>query len=683
MYKIYADDTLIYDSTLEDYKIHKGEITLEIGKAGSFVFSMYPDNPFYDRIVKMKTIVTVFRDSDIIFRGRALKTEDGFFNSRVITCEGELNFLLDSIIRPYDFSGSPLDLLTKFVNDHNAQVDESKRFEIGLVTIDDSNNYITRSNSAYEDTLTNINNHLIGNTLGGYLFITHSENGQSILNYYADFQDSSTQYIEFGENLRDYTRVTNAEDITTVLIPLGAKLKDAEGNDTDERLTIASVNNNLDYIEDAEAIALYGRIVKIFEWDDVEIASNLLTKGREKLSELILQNVTIELNAIDLHLLDRSIESFGYGMYIRVISKPHDLDTLMLCSKQTINLLKPENDTVTLGYSYQSLTESSSNDKRTVEKETTKASTDISNIYKDLHSKNGMYFTEETLSNGSKIHYIHDKPDITKSSVIWKMSIDSIAVSTDGGRNYISGITADGDAIFNIIKARKISTDFIQAGKLIGFTIENSSGTFKIASNGSITIDGSRGKIELTSSGQIFLTDAYSEGDMALGYFEIEGGPYYFQATKNSLEFAKHVEDNIYESCFSYDGYGKTLDLAEDHLARFWGTIQYGDLEASSDERLKDIEDDIGDKFDEFLSKSRKCIFTWKDEKKDQRKRFGFIAQDLREIFGDDYNIVSEDRDGYLTVNYVGLIPVLCEILYRTKKRVEELENLLTDKEVV
>ena len=46
MYKIYADNTLIYDSTLEDYRIQKGEITLEIGKAGSFVFTMYPDNPF-------------------------------------------------------------------------------------------------------------------------------------------------------------------------------------------------------------------------------------------------------------------------------------------------------------------------------------------------------------------------------------------------------------------------------------------------------------------------------------------------------------------------------------------------------------------------------------------------------------------------------------------------------------
>ena len=46
MYQIYADDTLIYDSTLEDYKIGSGQITKELDKSGSFVFSLYPDHPY-------------------------------------------------------------------------------------------------------------------------------------------------------------------------------------------------------------------------------------------------------------------------------------------------------------------------------------------------------------------------------------------------------------------------------------------------------------------------------------------------------------------------------------------------------------------------------------------------------------------------------------------------------------
>lgn len=361
MYKIFADSTLIYDSTIEDYKIGKGEINLEIEKAGSFVFSMYPDNPYYDKIVEMKTIITVYKENQIVFRGRALKTEDGFYNCRIVTCEGELAFLLDSVIRPYNFTGSPKALFTKFIQDHNAQVDAEKRFKIGQITVSDNNDYIARSNVAYEDTWTNIKDRLIGDSLGGYLYVSHDEDGSAVINYFSDFPYKATQTIEFGENLKDYTKTTNAEDIATVLIPLGGKLKDAEGNDTDELLTIASVNNGKDYIEDATAIAIYGRIVKVVQWEDVTLASRLLSKGKSQLSELIKKNVTIDLTAVDLHLLDRSIESFRYAEYITVLSEPHALNVTMLCKKQTINLLKPDNDSVSLGYTYATFTETTAN----------------------------------------------------------------------------------------------------------------------------------------------------------------------------------------------------------------------------------------------------------------------------------------------------------------------------------
>lgn len=355
MYKIYADDTLIYDSTVESYKITKGEVTLEIEKAGTFVFGMYPDNPYYDSIVKMKTIITVYKDSTIIFRGRALKFEDDFWKNRIITCEGELAFLLDSIIRPYDFSGTPTALFTKLIKEHNAQVDESKQFSVGQVTV--SGSYITQSNTDYEDTWTNINNQLIGN-LGGYLFVTHNSSGKAVLNYFKDFPYQANQTIEFGENLKDYMKTASGEDIVTVLIPLGGKVTDDEGNETDEVLTIAGVNGGKDYIENTEAISKYGRIVKTFSWDDVTDAGELYLNGVDKLNELSGQNITIDVTAIDLHLLDRSIESFGYGMYISVISTPHNVDVSMLCTKQTINLLRPDNDSLSLGYTITEFTSS-------------------------------------------------------------------------------------------------------------------------------------------------------------------------------------------------------------------------------------------------------------------------------------------------------------------------------------
>ena len=115
MYKIYADDVLIYDSTLDDYKIGKGVITKEAGKSGSFVFSLYPDHPYYGSIVRMRTVVTVYKANRIVFRGRVLSDVTNHWNLKELTCEGELGFLQDSIIRPYSFTGSAAEVFAQFI----------------------------------------------------------------------------------------------------------------------------------------------------------------------------------------------------------------------------------------------------------------------------------------------------------------------------------------------------------------------------------------------------------------------------------------------------------------------------------------------------------------------------------------------------------------------------------------
>lgn len=360
MYKIYADDMLIYDSTFEDYRIGKGQITIELNKSGSFAFSVYPDHFYFDEFVRMKTVITVFKSEKIIFRGRILHDVTDYWNNKVITCEGELGFFQDSIIRPFEFSGTPEQLFRKFVDEHNSQVDAFKRFKIGRITVVDGNNYIARSNAGYESTLSNLTSRLLESALGGNLYITHGDDGTDpipTLNYLADFTNVSTQQIEFGSNLKDYTKSVKSQEIATVIIPLGAEVGEAGSG---EKLTIKSVNNGLDYVYDKTAVNLYGKIVKMIEWDDVTDAANLKKKAEAYVRESAKQNVTIELTAVDLHLLDRSIESFKMGDYIPVSSVPHNFDEVMLCNKQTIDLLKPDNDTVTLGYTVMTFTEKNS-----------------------------------------------------------------------------------------------------------------------------------------------------------------------------------------------------------------------------------------------------------------------------------------------------------------------------------
>ena len=356
MYAILADEELIYDDRLDDNTIGKGSVSLEVNKSGSCTFSLYPDHDYYDRLKDRTTYITVERDDRLIYRGRILKHSDSFYRERTFTCEGELSFLLDSIIRPYNFTGTPAALFRQIITAHNSQVEEAKRFTIGTITVTDPNNYINRKNSAYESALENIKTRLL-ETHGGYIIFTEGPNNTRVINWLSELTYLNGQTIEFGENLLDFVKEVNTEDIVTALIPLGARLETSDP-DFEQRLTIESVTSgHVDYVYDQTAVNKYGWVFASETWDDVTVASNLLNKGRARLNELVNPYTTIELSAADLSAMDKDIEAFNYGDYVRVVSAPHNLDAAYLLSKQTIDLLHGENNRITLGYTYQTLTD--------------------------------------------------------------------------------------------------------------------------------------------------------------------------------------------------------------------------------------------------------------------------------------------------------------------------------------
>lgn len=129
--------------------------------------------------------------------------------------------------------------------------------------------------------------------------------------------------------------------------------KDSNGN----YLTIKSVNNNLDYVQDNSAVALFGVIEKTVIFEDVTLASNLLAKGNAYLNETINKTVSIELNASDLHNLDVNIESFRIGDNVKVISTPHGLNRYFLLSKLHLTLDNIASCSMTLGATFKSFTQ--------------------------------------------------------------------------------------------------------------------------------------------------------------------------------------------------------------------------------------------------------------------------------------------------------------------------------------
>ena len=347
MYRIYCDGSLLYHSNLESLKIYDPSLELELNKTGSFVFTVYPDHPRYSLVKRMKSIIQVWQDDFLLFRGRVLDEEVGWDNEKTFSCEGELAFLIDSIQRPYDFTGSIPDFLGMLLTIHNAQTDPEKAFTLGNVTVTDPNDYIVRSDIDYVNTWEVISKKLI-DMLGGFLQVRH-EDGVNYLDYLLESTLLAPQKITFGKNLLDLKRSRKGEDLATVIIPLGAKLKDEEGKDTDKRLTIESVNGGVDFIQDSDSIAQFGIIVKTVIFDDVTDPENLKAKGQAHLADSVNQWESIELSAADLATVNKDITSFHLGTQVQVESNPHGLNQMFLVMKLSLKLFAPGSNRMTLG----------------------------------------------------------------------------------------------------------------------------------------------------------------------------------------------------------------------------------------------------------------------------------------------------------------------------------------------
>ena len=78
----------------------------------------------------------------------------------------------------------------------------------------------------------------------------------------------------------------------------------------------------------------------------------------------------------------------------------------------------------------------------------------------------GVYKTTEEQDDGSFIYYLHNKRDLSESGTIWKMTSDTLSVSSDSGKTWNAGIDKDGNLVINVLSAIGINADWINAGSI-------------------------------------------------------------------------------------------------------------------------------------------------------------------------------------------------------------------------
>lgn len=123
--------------------------------------------------------------------------------------------------------------------------------------------------------------------------------------------------------------------------------------------------------------------------------------------------------------------------------------------------------------SFSALTKAVVKARNAVRYEKTAREKAIEDLATKLAESSGLYMTKQQQSDGSTIYYMHDKPTLPESKIVWKLTANAFGISTDGGRTYPYGLDVNGDAILNRIYAIGLNADYIDTGALV---VRNQSG---------------------------------------------------------------------------------------------------------------------------------------------------------------------------------------------------------------
>lgn len=696
MYRVYVKNVNgeypIYEPLDDMLRIFEPVLTQEMGSAGSFTFRVYKGHPYYKQLKVLTSEVIVYDDGACVFCGRMWRPEQDFDNMVAVTCEGELTYLLDSRQRPFTYTGGIDGYIGQLLDVHNSQVDASRQIKKGNIVVSGDGGYKEWTVQGFSNTLTLLRQ--LPESFGGYLRIRH-EAGVRYLDYLWDYGGINSQVIRFGENLLDLTHYVDATQIITCLIPQGADVeyKDESGETQSRAVDITSVNGGVDYIENAEAVELYGRIWGYQKWDDVTEPGILLAKSREYLKEASTLPASMEVSAVDLAAIDSTVQQFQLGFWTDVSSDPHGINQKFLLTRREINLLDPGQGSITLGRQTETLT-------GTTVKNQTAVSERIEKVAEDTAQEINRRVENATqLIMGGKGGYVvidNIEPDTGNTTTPWRILImntpdketatnviqfnqNGIGFSTTGINGpYKNAWTIDGNLVADFITAGQMLADRIRGGTLeLGGTGPGKDGVLIIRN-----VDGKElarfNKNGITiNEGNINMTS----GSITLPGFKLtSGGVLTLDGTSNNTTVGANlinvntlrVANQIMASGASFNIGGMYSTGSYVHgsfMGDFHGSF-YETSDRRKKKRIRPLKD--GQALALVLGLHPK-VYVMKET---GEPMMGFVAQDVEKLqkqLGIDLPLTSIDKDGYYCIPYMNYIALLTGAIQAQQKQIDRL----------
>lgn len=404
MYEIYAypygnpdAKLLLYRPNDPQALVLSPKLTREVSKGGSLVFTMTRDHAQYDMLQKLSTVVQVRRDGKEIWRGRVLKHEADFYNRRVVYCEGALSYFNDSSITPFNYKGTLRQFLQHLIDAHNDQVkSKMKCFQLGTVTAALGNLVVQFGDADQygvgEDygKVWDILDKLVLKVFGGYFYCGFdAATGYNVLNYCdqaVEAKRQTAQKIEYGRNLLNLSETTDATDLYTRIYPIGNKhtvdtskwyyklmwwrdpskdkheerwgIMEADAATVAQYLPASGYSYNLEegWIQNDTAVQKFGIITRIVELD-TDSANDTFAAGVQALQQNYAMKTSYVIRAVDLVDAGYDTDRLDFSMYSHIISKPHSVDAVMLCTKLVEPLEKLAQKEFTFGMTRRTLTD--------------------------------------------------------------------------------------------------------------------------------------------------------------------------------------------------------------------------------------------------------------------------------------------------------------------------------------
>lgn len=257
--------------------------------------------------------------------------------------------------------------------------------------------------------------------------------------------------------------------------------------------------------------------------------------------------------------------------------------------------------------------------RQLVKDERTEREKAVERLANTLKESGGLYMTEDPQDDGSVIYYMHNKPTLEESDIVWKLTAEAIGISTDGGKTYPYGFTVTGEMITRLLYAEGINASYINAGSLI---VRDTNGKIIFSAdidNNQIVIDGASVRIGASHLDGL-LNSMQGQIDGNINTWTGTPAPTLSNYPANEwltdTEMSKHVGD-LY-----YDGDSHAYRFRNDGKGYYW-------------ERLKDTD------VTKALQDSEDALTAAK-----QAQEAAALAKNMTLQLSNEYQGISVDSDG-------------------------------------